>query len=329
MSSGSASMMSTSLGVEAGVLERGQQAVVGGRGERRGDRLAREVGDVGDSRCRPHHQRLGLADHVVDPRHLVLDARRDAPRHRAATGEAEVDAAGDDRLVDRAARVEQLPLDLDVVAERLLEPALVLHDQVAVGDRLVADGDRVGQLGGRRRPTASAGGRRRRRRSSSAHADEPTRTQGRATAASERPSSVIVDGGFMVALLGRCRGWDGGSVHRPLPGHEPALEQLDELVEADGGEADDDHAEDRDVGCGVFLVAQARPPMPGMPLTVSAATIVVQAKPSARRRPVKRSGRTDGSTVNRSDLAGDWRRATGRRRCARGAPAARRRSWPG
>ena len=46
--------------------------------------------------------------------------------------------AGDDRLVDVAARGEQLPFDRDVGAERLLEPALVLHDQVAVGDLLVA-----------------------------------------------------------------------------------------------------------------------------------------------------------------------------------------------
>ena len=46
--------------------------------------------------------------------------------------------------------------------------------------------------------------------------------------------------------------------------------------------------------CWNFLVAHARPPMPGMPSTVSAATIVVQAKPTARRMPVNSSGSTDG-----------------------------------
>ena len=39
-----------------------------------------------------------------------------------------------------------------------------------------------------------------------------------------------------------------------------------------------------------FLVAQASPPMPGMPFDVSAATIVVHAKPTATRSPVNRSG---------------------------------------
>ena len=55
--------------------------------------------------------------------------------------------------------------------------------------------------------------------------------------------------------------------------------------------------------CWNFLVDHASPPMPGMPSTVSAATIVVKAKPSARRMPVNSSGRTDGS----DDVADDLR----------------------
>ena len=64
-----------------------------------------------------------------------------------------------DGLVDGAARVEQLPVDLDGVAEGLLEQLVVLHDEVAVGHVLVADGDRVRSVGGAlgaRRPTVAS-----------------------------------------------------------------------------------------------------------------------------------------------------------------------------
>jgi hypothetical protein len=130
------------VGREAGVLDRGQQRVVRRRRERRRHLPALQAGDVVDAVA--HRERLGLADHVVDPRHLVRQVLREAARHRAGAGEADVDAPGRDRLVDGPAGVELLPLDLRV-GERRLQPALVLDDQVAVGDRLVGDHDLVGR----------------------------------------------------------------------------------------------------------------------------------------------------------------------------------------
>ena len=72
----------------------------------------------------------------------------------AATGllpaSADVDAAGDDGGVDVGARVELDPRDLGVGQSRL-EPALVLHDEVAVGDELVGDAQ-LARARRRRRP---------------------------------------------------------------------------------------------------------------------------------------------------------------------------------
>ena len=135
MSGGWRSTIFTFGRVDAGELEGGEQAVVGGRAERRADLLADEARDVGDARVLARHERLGDADHVEDPRHLVGDVERvgETGGHGAAAGEADVDAAGDHRGVDVGARVELDPLDLSV-GQLGLEPTLVLDDEVAVRD---------------------------------------------------------------------------------------------------------------------------------------------------------------------------------------------------
>jgi hypothetical protein len=128
--------------VDAGPVERGEQAVVRGRGERGGDLLAGQVGDVGDPGAVAGDERLVVPGHVEDPGDLVGDVqrRRQAARHGAGPDRREIHRAGDERGVDARARIELGPLDV-VVRQRVLQPALVHDDQIAAGEGLVGDAD--------------------------------------------------------------------------------------------------------------------------------------------------------------------------------------------
>jgi len=66
----------------------------------------------------------------------------------------------------------------------------------------------------------------------------------------------------------------------PTPGHEQAVDQFDHRIEKKAASPDHDDAEDHHVGLEKTLRVQNMAPIPGMPLKISAATIVVNANPT-------------------------------------------------
>ena len=112
------------------------------RGERGGDPLAFQLRDGVDAGAVACHQGLVVARHVEHERDLVRDVqrRRQSAGHRAGSQRAEVEFLGDERRVHVGAGVELRPLDV-VVGQRLLQPAVVLDDEVPAREALVADPD--------------------------------------------------------------------------------------------------------------------------------------------------------------------------------------------
>ncbi len=131
------------VGGQPVLRQRGQQAVVRGRRERRADPLALQFGDRVDTAAVARHERLVVAGDVEHERNLVRDVQRrgEPPCDGTRAERAEVQFLGDERGVDVGTGVELRPLDV-VVRQLLLQPTAVLHDQVATRKALVANANR-------------------------------------------------------------------------------------------------------------------------------------------------------------------------------------------
>ena len=198
------------------------------------------------------------------------------------------------------------------------QPSL-LHDEVAVGDGLVADRDRVGHARGR--PAVVAADRHR----ASPHAAAETRTA-TSTARSQRRDAEMP--AWLVCLplvpdsrssvrggrAGECRPRGPAPSGLAPPGHERAVDTCTSWSRRIAVRPMTMMQRTAMSVCWNFLVAQASPPMPGIPLAVSAATIVVKAKPMARRRPMNSSGRAAGSCTCSATCRRDGAHRAGRRR---------------
>src|SRR5690606_4223609 len=94
-----------------------------------------------------------VVDDVVDPRYLVVDVERlgQAAGDGGASSQGDVEFSSEEGGVDVAAGVEPAPDDLGV-GQGFFQPAVVLDEEVAVGEGRVADarwgGDAVGRVGG-------------------------------------------------------------------------------------------------------------------------------------------------------------------------------------
>ena len=290
---------------DTGIVERGEQAVVAGRANGVAIVLpARSAIEVIPLSA-VHDERLGLADHVEDPRHAGTRCPFEIPREAGLRAdEADVDAPATTASLTEPPESNSFH---SIVDRRRRRPASskpsCLTIEVAVGDELVADRDRVGQaaagaaaVGGGGRHAASAGST---RRSSSPQAAAASARPATASERQRRADELtdVMDGAPAEGDVGSVT---GGLVGLRIGGvrsrHAPSTGRGGVRRAAAASRATTavmpitiTHMIATSLRSS-FLVAHASPPMPGMPLTVSAATIVVHANPTATRSPVNRSG---------------------------------------
>ena len=125
--------------IDTPVLERRQQAVVGGRHERHGDLLADQIGGFQHRAVLPDHQRFGFTDQAGDQESLdrQLAGRRGGQRARSDITDLHV--AGGHRGDHLGTGIELAPLDS---ADRLLECACRLRLFRRLDRGLPGDGQR-------------------------------------------------------------------------------------------------------------------------------------------------------------------------------------------